>query len=150
MSIHERVHQREFASLAAKAFVALVVTGEFLTQEAGDVCTRHGITGDQYNVLRILRGVHPDGHPRYEIGRRLMRKHPDVTRLLNRLERQELITREAGAVDRRLSIARITETGLALLERLDPEIDALMERTLSPLNSTRCKQLIEACDMVLG
>lgn len=149
MSIHERVQQRRFPTLAAQAFVSVVVAAEHLTQEAGDLCAQHGITGDQYNVLRILRGAHPGGYARGEIGRRLMRRSPDVTRLLDRLVRQGLVAREQGEEDRRISLARITPEGLELLQRLDPEMEALMERMIAPLAGEELRQLVRFCDALV-
>lgn len=149
MSIEARVRQQRFPSPAAHAFVSVVVAAEHLTQEAGEVCARHGITGDQYNVLRILRGVYPGGYARGEIKRRLMRRSPDVTRLLDRLARQDLVERERGDEDRRLSLARITAEGLALLKRLDPEMELLMERMTAPLDSHELRELVRLCDTLV-
>lgn len=149
MSIEERVRQKQFPSPAAHAFVSVVVAAERLTQEAGDLCERHGITGDQYNVLRILRGVYPDAYSRGEIGGRLMRRSPDITRLLDRLGRQDLVTRERGDEDRRLSLARITPKGLALLERLDPEMELLMERMTAPLGPHELRELVRLCNALV-
>src|SRR5215204_2537155 len=64
-----------------------------MSQRMNDVCRKHGVTHDQYNILRILRGVHPTGHPRCEITKRLISRAPDVTRLLDRLVRQGLVER---------------------------------------------------------
>lgn len=149
MSIAERVGQTRFRSAAARAFVSVVVAAEHLTAEAGAACAQHGITGEQYNVLRILRGAHPGGHPRREIARRLMRRSPDVTRLLDRLEAQGLVVREQGAEDRRLSMARITRQGLALLGRLDPEMEALMARLTSGLKAAELRELARLCDALV-
>lgn len=149
MTIEERVRQQRFPSPAAHAFVSIVVAAEHFTQQAGDLCARHGITGDQYNVLRILRGVYPGGYARGEISRRLLRRSPDVTRLLNRLARQDLVMREQGDEDRRVSVARITPEGLALLERLDPEMEVLMKEMTAPLTVDELRQLVRLCDALV-
>lgn len=150
MSIRKRVAQpRGFSSVVAEAFVGLVVAADQATQATGAVCERHGITGDQYNVLRILRGVHPGGHPRTEVTRRLMRRAPDVTRLLDRLERRHLVERSRSMEDRRLSVARITRTGLALLERIDPEMEEAMRRAMAPLGESQLRRLARLSDRLL-
>ena len=81
------------------------------------------ITGTQYNVLRILRGSEPDGLCRNEIGARLVRQVPDVTRLLDRLEDARLISRQRGGDDRRYVTTRITKAGLKLLDQMDTRIN---------------------------
>lgn len=150
MEIHARVQQRSFESTGQEAMVGLLVVAEHVHQALGEVCARHGITHDQYNVLRILRGVHPAGHPRYEITRRLIRRAPDVTRLLDRLERQGLVERVRSPEDRRLSLTRITGEGLALLEETDPEILAVHQRFAAPLSEEELREMIRMCGAMLG
>lgn len=123
MSKIERARQKRFDSAEAHAFLAVVVVAEHFSQAAGDLLMRHGITAEQYNVLRNLAGIHPQAYSRREIASRLVRKSPDVTRLLDRVEREGLVERSIGSDDRRLSLARITRDGLALLDRVDPEMD---------------------------
>jgi DNA-binding MarR family transcriptional regulator len=149
MPVRERVQQRRFPSLASEALVSLVVAAEHFTQAADALCARHGITGDQMNVLRILRGAQPQGHPRYEIGRRLMRRAPDITRLLDRLERQGLVERGRSGDDGRLSVARITKTGLKMLAMIDPELNELMQSVTRPLNRAQLRQLATLCDALV-
>ena len=97
----------------------MMVAAGHLVQELNSACQQHGITHDQYNVLRILRGVYPEGHPRGEIAARLISRAPDVTRLLDRLISRGLVRRDWHAKNRRLSIATITDKGLAVLAELD-------------------------------
>ncbi|PYR21193.1 MAG: MarR family transcriptional regulator [Acidobacteria bacterium] len=149
MPVRERVRQRRFPSLAAEALVSLVVAADHFTQQADALCARHGITGDQMNVLRILRGAHPQGHPRFEVGLRLMRRSPDVTRLLDRLERQGLVERARSGDDARLSVARITKPGLKLLATIDPELDELMQSVTRPVSQAQLRQLARLCDALV-
>lgn len=118
-------------------------------QSLSDVCAGHGITHDQYNVLRILRGVHPEGHPRFEIAERLISRAPDVTRLLDRLERGRLIERVSSPTDRRLSLSKITENGLALLHRVDPEVLAVHEAVAVGLSDDEKQELYRLCGAML-
>jgi DNA-binding MarR family transcriptional regulator len=114
------------------------------------LCARHGITGDQYNVLRILRGTHPGAYSREEIRKRLLRPTADATRLLDRLIRRGLVVREQGEEDRRLSLARITPEGLDLLERLDPEVEVAMAEATAKLTAEELRELVRLCDRLVG
>lgn len=107
------------AALAGDALVALMVAAGALVQDLDAACQAHGLTHDQYNVLRILRGVYPAGHPRGEISARLISRAPDVTRMLDRLIAKDLVERGWDPRNRRLSIATITSKGLALLAKVD-------------------------------
>jgi DNA-binding MarR family transcriptional regulator len=150
MSIRARVQHRQFESAAQEAVVSLLVAAARVLQRQNDLLQPHGITHDQYNVLRILRGAHPHGHPRGEIGRRLMSRAPDVTRLLDRLERQGLVVREWAPENRRLSIARVTPAGLDLLERIDPELHALQREITAGIARDDLDALARACARMAG
>lgn len=102
--------------------MALMVASGALVRDLDAACQAHDLTHDQYNVLRILRGVYPAGHPRGEISARLISRAPDVTRMLDRLVKKGLVEREWDAKNRRLSIATITTKGLALLAEVDQSI----------------------------
>ena len=136
---------RQKTGAAEQAMVSLLMVAGRVQQALGDVCAARGITHDQYNVLRILRGVHPEGHPRYEIAQRLISRAPDVTRLLDRLEVQGLVERVRSAEDRRLSLSRITDHGLAVLEDLDPDVLAVHESVAAPLSAAERRQLVRLC-----
>jgi DNA-binding MarR family transcriptional regulator len=149
MPIRERLQQRRFQTLADEAVVSLLVTAEQIDQAVAPVWERHGVTADQYNVLRILRGVHPGGHPRNEVARRMIRRAPDVTRMLDRLARQGLVARVRNADDRRESIATITRAGLALLERIDPDVRAVQQVVTAALSERELRQLVRLCDALV-
>jgi DNA-binding MarR family transcriptional regulator len=149
MPIRERLQQRRFHTLADEAVVSLMVAAEHFDQAIAPVWERHGVTGDQYNVLRILRGVYPGGHPRNEVARRMIHRAPDVTRMLDRLVRQGLVARIRNPDDRRESIATITKAGLAALERIDPEVHATQTAVTSSLSGRDLKQLARLCDALV-
>jgi DNA-binding MarR family transcriptional regulator len=134
---------------AQEATVSLMVAADHLAQALGAICARHGITGEQYNVLRILRGAHPGGQPRGEVARHCMHRSPDMTRMLDRLVRQGLVARARAHEDRRCSMARITKAGLKLLARMDPEIAAEMQRLTQSLSSSELRQLARLSDALL-
>jgi DNA-binding MarR family transcriptional regulator len=149
MPIRERLQQRRFNTLADEAVVSLMVAAEHFDQAIAPTWERHGVTGDQYNVLRILRGVHPGGHPRNEIARRMIHRAPDVTRMLDRLVRQGLVARVRNPEDRRESIATITKAGLAALERIDPDVHATQKTLTASLSERDLKQLARLCDALV-
>lgn len=136
--------------LASEAFVALLRVAGRLLRDLDEACGEFGLTHDQYNVLRILRGVHPQGHPRYEIADRLVSRAPDVTRLLDRLEKRGLVSRGWHPGNRRLSIATITADGLALLKRVDPRMDAVAARYVGDLPEAEWRTLVRACGRMLA
>jgi DNA-binding MarR family transcriptional regulator len=149
MPIRERLQQQRFGTLADEAVVSLMVAADHFDQAATPIWERHRVTGDQYNVLRILRGVYPGGHPRNEIARRMIHRAPDVTRMLNRLVRQGLVARVRNPEDRRESIASITKAGLAKLERIDPDVHATQRAITASLSERDLKQLVRLCDALV-
>ena len=126
-----------------------MVAAEHFDQAIAPIWERHGITGDQYNVLRILRGVYPGGHPRNEVARRMIHRAPDVTRMLDRLVRQGLVARIRNPDDRRESIATITKAGLAALERIDPEVYATGAAVTASLSERDLEQLVRLCNALV-
>jgi DNA-binding MarR family transcriptional regulator len=149
MSIRSRIEQRAFSGESDETVISVLVAADHLEQQVGSVIAAHGITTDQYNVLRILRGVHPEGHPRHEIARRMIHRAPDVTRMLDRLLRRKLITRVRDPRDARLSVARITPAGLALLKRIDPEVEDVQERATAMLTAAERKELVRLCERLV-
>jgi DNA-binding MarR family transcriptional regulator len=150
MSLKDRVRQKAFRTLDEEAMVALLVAAAHLRRRLDEVCAQEDITSDQYNVLRILRGVYPGGHPRYEIRERLIDRAPDVTRLLDRLARGGLVRRYRADGDRRLSLARITDRGLALLDRLDGAIAAEHRHHARVLTKDQKATLAQLCGALIA
>src|SRR5258708_10853458 len=100
------------------------------------------LSGQQYNVLRILRGS-PEGLPCGEIASRMITRDPDITRLRDRLEKRGLISRCRETKDRRMVMARITPEGLKLLARLDEPVEAAHRKQLGHLGRERLRALTE-------
>jgi len=124
---------RPFRTPEAEAYVNVLRTSAVLLGEMAEVLRPFELTMPQYNVLRILRGAGPDGLPSGEVGERLVSREPDVTRLLDRMEARGLVVRQRGPADRRVVTARLTETGLRLVDGLDETIEALHARQLGHL-----------------
>jgi DNA-binding MarR family transcriptional regulator len=100
------------------------------------------ITGQQYNVLRILRGAEPEGLPTLTIAERMIERAPGITRMIDRLEAKELVGRENCPNDRRCVYCRITEKGLNLLELLDEPVEEADRAVFRGLDEAEIKQLI--------
>jgi len=112
------------------------------------VCVDFAITPAQYNVLRILNGVYPAGHPRCEIIARMLEPAPDVTRLLDRLAQQGFVDRDVSSVDKRMSIARISRKGLHLLEKIRPAVKQVEGYLASRLSTAECIELSHLCEKI--
>ena len=150
MSIRARLQQRNFASPAEEAVVGLMLVAEELGKDMAGICQRHGITHDQYNVLRILRGAGAAGLPRCDIAQRMISRSPDATRMIDRLVKQGLVSRGWSETNRRLSIARITPDGLATLDAIHPELEALQVRWTGGLTPPDLKAMVGVLDRMLA
>jgi len=144
-ALSRRLKQAEFASPAQEAVLSVMVAAATLHELMDRVCTEHKITRAQYNVLRILRGVYPKGHPRCEIACRMIDRAPDITRLLDRLEARRLVRRTRGSEDQRQTVTFITAKGLRLLESMEPQVDAEVAGVLRRLREEDCRELSRLC-----
>lgn len=111
-----------FSSAQEEALLNLMRTADRLSRAMQRIVRPWGVTATQYNVLRILRGAGPEGLTCSEIGNRMLTADPDITRLLRRLKVLKLIRQHRGRSDRRVVRTVIAETGLQLLEEMDPVI----------------------------
>lgn len=145
-ALSRRIKQARFDSPAQEAMLNLMVASDYVREHVDRVCSEHGITHGQYNVLRILRGAHPEGHPRCEIALRMIERAPDVTRLVDRLERQGFVERVRSEDDRRLSITRITAKGLDILEQMSPKLEDFQRRFGAKLSKQDCRELSRICE----
>ncbi|MBI3259451.1 MAG: MarR family transcriptional regulator [Ignavibacteriae bacterium] len=145
-TLEQRIKQTKFDSPQMEAALNVIVASDFLREQAEKVCAEFNITPIQFNVLRILKGVYPDGHPRCEIISRLLERGTDVTRLIDRLEKRGLVERSRDGDDRRHSHSRITEQGIKLLEKVNPKMDAIQNINLQNLTSEECLELSRLCE----
>jgi DNA-binding MarR family transcriptional regulator len=130
-------------TLENQIFVALLKAADSLASEADQLMKASGLTSAQYNVLRILRGAGPEGLPCNTIAERMISRDPDMTRLLDRMEKRELITRERQKEDRRVVKARITDEGLKLLGKMDTPMRELHKGQFAHMTSARLKSLMD-------
>ena len=121
-------------------FVDLVRTADRLSRGPAQLLKEHGLSPAPYNILRILRGA-PEGLLCGEIGARMITREPDITRLLNRLEKRDLIHRCREDQDRRRVLVRITPEGLAILSQLDAPIQELHRRQMGHLTRKQLQAL---------
>jgi len=129
-------------------FVAILKSADSLSQPAEQLIKAAGLTAAQYNVLRILRGAQPDGLLCRGISERMISRDPDITRLLDRMEKHKLITRERQTEDRRVIKTRITPEGLKLLKKLDRPVHELHKKQFCHMSPAHLKQLAELLDEV--
>lgn len=105
------------------------------------VCAAHGITRDQYEVLRVLGRAGAEGLSRSGISRKLPSRAPDVTRLLDRLARKSLVARGRSGTDRRQRVTTLTDEGAELLRRVEAEVDAVLAGFAAPLRGRELRRL---------
>ena len=143
-SIRDEIRQKKpFTSPQHEALLNVVRTASALNNAMEELLRPYGISGTQYNVLRILRGAEPDGLCRNELRDRMLTRMPDVTRLLDRMEEAGLVERARSAEDRRLVSTRITEAGRRLVDSLDAPVSAFHQRRLGHLTDAQLRSLSE-------
>ena len=123
-------------------FLDLLRTTDLLSRGLIGILKTEDLSPTQYNVLRILRGS-IEGLPCGEIASRMITRDPDITRLLDRLEKRDLISRCRETKDRRMVMARITPEGLKALARLDEPVQSGHRKQLGHLGRDRLRELTE-------
>ena len=142
-TLQEAIQQsRPFRSQSQEASIALMRTASVVSRRFARVVEPHGLSLAQYNVLRILRGAGEDGLPTLAIRDRMIDEGSTVTRLLDKLEKAELVTRDRSRPDRRQVLCKITKQGEALLAMLDPQIDATDLTTMAMLSPEQREALL--------
>jgi DNA-binding MarR family transcriptional regulator len=139
---------RPFPSLEAEAAVNLVRTTDVLLRGMEAALKPWGLSVEQFNVLRILRGAGSAGLPCGEIAARMVTRDPDITRLLDRLEARGLIGRTRSTKDRRVVVSHIRPTGRKILAAVDGPLEVANLRRLSPLGRKRLRQLVTLLEAV--
>lgn len=134
--------RRHFDSPQQEAFLNLWRTYDRLRLLEDALFSQFDLTAQQYNLLRLLRGAHPEPFPTLSLAARLVSRAPDITRMLDKLEERGWIARERPADNRRLVLVRITPTGLALLKRLDRPVRECHDRQLGHLTASELEKLI--------
>jgi len=147
-ALQKRLRQSRFETPVQEAVLNVMVTAGWLEERLAEALTAHGITPAQYNVLRILRGALPGGYARCEIADRALRRAPDLTRLIDRLEARRLVGRMRSERDRRRSVTRITRRGLELLECAQQSVRAAEAAIGARLTEGESRELSRLCELL--
>lgn len=144
----ELKQSKPWRGLEEEAILNIARTSAVLEHALGQVLKRFSITSTHYNVLRILRGAGSGGLCRNEVGERLVRSVPDVTRLLDRMEELELIDRSRDGSDRRFVTTRITANGLKVVDALDAPLLEFQRTVLAHMDEKQLRTLIDLLEAV--
>ncbi|HNP18497.1 MAG TPA: MarR family transcriptional regulator [Fulvivirga sp.] len=146
MKIEDEINQKEFISQKQKATINLIFTSSWLMNKHKEFFKVYGLTPQQFNVLRILRGQHPGSISTAEIKARMLDKNSDASRIVDRLTLKAFATKLVCPKDRRLVDVSISKDGLNLLKRMDKKITEL-DNELG-INETEAAQLNILLDKV--
>ncbi len=137
-----------FPTAGQEAIVGLMRTADMIRRQLGEITREEGISTQQYNVLRILRGAESKGLPILEIADRMIERSPGITRFIYYLEDKKLLVRERSNEDRRCQICTITAKGKKLVDKLDEPINSYHKEVFQHLNESDIKQLNSYLDSV--
>lgn len=129
MGIEQEIHQPTFRNARQKAMINLLYTYGWAIEQIKNFLAQEDITHQQYNILRILRGAHPEPLSTLQIRERMLDKMSDTSRIVDRLIVKDLVKKTTCSKDKRLVDVVITEKGQVLLKKLDeqsPKMDAVM------------------------
>ncbi len=138
---------KPFEAIEFTAFLSLQRTADVLMNRLMLVLKDYDLSFSQFNILRILRGT-PDGLPIGEISLRMVRREPDITRLLDRLENRNLVARSREDQDRRVVTTRISDDGLNLLKELDPKVEGTEKEFFAGIAKLKLKELVGLLDEI--
>lgn len=145
--LRDRIQQTEpFESAAQEAMLNLFVAGARARREVEQVCHDFDLQFSHYNILRILKGVHPDGHARCDVAERMIDPSPDVTRLIDKLVDRGLVRRSQSEEDRRMTIHTLTDDGLALLGEMHPHIVEVQQWFADRVSPRDLRHLSRICE----
>ena len=139
-SLEFAIKQKRFKDEWQKASINVMYTGNWLKNKTSDFLKPFELTAQQFNVLRILRGQHPEGITTMEIRKRLLDKMSDASRMVDRLERDGWVSKHRDDVDKRLVSVVISEKGLKCLAQIDT-LENRMHASLKQLTMEEAKQL---------
>jgi DNA-binding MarR family transcriptional regulator len=149
--LRDRIKQTvPFEDRAQEAMLNLFVTSAHVRRRVESACAEFDLQFSHHNVLRILRGIHPEGHPRCEISERVLDPSPDVTRLIDKLVERGLVERSRSEEDRRMMIHTITDKGIALLDELDPKIRRVQDWFDQRVSDRDLGHLSRICEGIYG
>lgn len=139
---------RPFHSPFQEGVLSILRTADVLRRRFEKHLVSYEITSQQYNVLRILRGSHPNVLPTLDIVQRMIEQEPGITRLLDRLESKGLVHREKCSEDKRRVLCRLTPQGMKLVNRLDGPVASLEKSSLGDLSKREAEELINMLERI--
>jgi DNA-binding MarR family transcriptional regulator len=148
--LQKRLKMLKFESPVQEATLALMAAASELRTNFDRVLAQANLTGEQFNILRILRGAGAEGHPSGEIGCRMIDRSPDVTRRIDALEKQGLVKRKRSTTDGRVVQVCITNKGLSLLENLTPNLLEFDRKLAANLSESELQQLVSLCEKLIA
>jgi DNA-binding MarR family transcriptional regulator len=149
MKIEDEIKQPKFRDAYQKVSINLLFTSNWLAGRQHNFFKPFGITTQQFNILRILRGQHPNAISGVEIKGRMLDRNSDISRLLDRLLKKELINKCQSENDKRAANVSITTTGLDLLSKIDEKFQEA-ERNHFNLTEVEADQLSQLLDKARG
>lgn len=149
MKLEEEIMQPKFSNEYQKMVVNLAFTGSWLNIRTNEILKPYKLTIQQYNVLRILRGRHPEPSTVNLIIERMLDKMSNASRIVDRLVVKKLVQRNICPEDRRRVDINITDKGMNLLDRIDAVVDE-WQKSFSPLNLKEAKELNRLLDKLRG
>ncbi|MEQ8909858.1 MAG: MarR family transcriptional regulator [Vicingaceae bacterium] len=149
MKIEEEIKQNKFEDEYQKLMINQLFTGKWVTEIIADHLKPYGLTSQQYNVLRILRGQHPQAISVNSITIRMIDKMSNVSRLVDKLKTKGFVNRRVNHDDRRQVDIEITEEGLKLLNQIDKKQPEVKQK-FQNLNPEEAKQLNDLLDKLRG
>ena len=147
--IEDEIKQPRFRDCYQKAAVNLMFTANWLEGKQQEFFKSFGITVQQFNILRILRGQHPNRISGVEIKSRMLDRNSDISRLLDRLLKKNLISKHLRPGDKRATDIAITDQGLDLLKQIDKDLES-RERRMIGLDEDECVRLSDLLDKSRG
>ncbi|HVX39758.1 MAG TPA: MarR family transcriptional regulator [Gemmatimonadaceae bacterium] len=144
----EIAQRRPFHSIKAEVSVSILRTAALIERYFAQVVSQAGVTTQQYNVLRILRGAGAEGLPTLVIRDRMIHEAPGITRLLDKLEASGLARRERTSPDRRQVFCYITDKGLAVLNELEEEMRQADDVAAGDLSEDEMRTLVKLLERV--
>lgn len=150
MKIEEEIRQKQFKSDYQKAHVNVLFTAAWLTQRSSRILKPFGISWQQFNILRILKGLHPEPVTVKLLTERMIDKMSNASRLVEKLKSKGLVEREECPADRRRVDIRITPRGMDLINRASLVMEEKLEGDLSSLTPGEARELNELLDKLRG
>lgn len=149
-ALKRRLKQSKFDSAQQEAMLALMVAASYLDEQFDRTVSEFGISRQQYNILRILKGAGPEGHPCGEVALRMVDRSPDVTRRIDGLVKMGLVERSRSNEDRRVVLTRITDAGIDLLARIAPVERSFIDVLKRKLSVEQSQDLVALCEQLFS